>query len=184
MFRRLLSALCFALLVVLSRAAEADEVEGQTAWVLGSAGFGFGGGHLGAMYASASGEAHVWLLDDIGIGARYAALATGAPDGGGAEGNAITGLVSYRHAFGEIEHTPHTQKWFFASVGVGATHLSGYEGRMRGRDDFDQRSPIVTARLAMLMSWRFLAFGGAVEATVVPGQGGAGSMSMIAGAIF
>lgn len=168
-----------------SRASFAEEIEDRrTAWVLGSAGFGFGSRHLGALYAAASVEAQVWPIDDIGVGARYAGIAGGAPDGGSGQGYAISGIVSYRHAFGSIEGYAHTQRWFMGSLGVGMMHLAGYEGRIRGDRDYDTRALLLTPRLALLQSWRFLTFGGAVEAAIAPGQGASGSTSLLAGAIF
>jgi hypothetical protein len=185
MLRAFVCAAAVASVALSSRVEAAEEPEhGRAAWVLGSASFGFGGHRLGALYAAAAGEAHVWPIDDIGLGARYSGIAAGAPDGGGAEGSSISGIVSYRHAFGTIEGVEHTQRWFMGSLGVGFMHLSGYEGRMRGRDDFDSRALLLTPRLAFMQSWRFLAFGEAIEAAISPGQGVAGSVSLLAGAIF
>jgi hypothetical protein len=188
MFRRLLLAITVCSVAANASAQEQDSApksdDGRWVWALGSAGFGFGSLKPGGLHAQASGEAQVWVLDDVGVGARYSGLATGAPDGGSGGGSAITGLLSYRHGFGEIEHVAHTQKWFLATLGVGAAHLSGYTGRIRGDGDFDVRDVVLMPRLAMLMSWRFVTFGAALDFVVMPKYGVAGSASMLAGAIF
>lgn len=153
------------------------EPRGSPVSLLGTAGFGFGGGRLGGLYATAGLEAQVWPVHHMGIGARYLVLAAGAPDGNGTEGSAVTGLISYRS--GSSSSGP-TTTWFEASLGVGGARITGYDYSPTD-GVFDTLGVVVMPRLAVIESWHHLAFGAALEVTAMPGQGAAGTVSLVAG---
>ncbi len=182
------SLLALVALFFTATSAPAQAVEtprkdgGRWVWLLTGVSFGFGSHRMGAMHGTATVEAHVWLFDDIGVGAQYGGVASGAPDGGGSEGSFAAGVISFRHP---VVQRRHESAWFFASAGVGGAHLSGYDDSHNSpRARFDVGRILFTGRIGALTRWRFLAAGGGLDLQTMPTQGTSVAVSIFVGAVF
>lgn len=138
---------------------------------------------MGPLHATASVEAHVWLLDNIGIGGIWGGMATGEPDGAGSDGSFILGAGSYRY----LVRQPSTESaiWFVASLGAGQGHANGYDQSNRSpKPRYDVTQVMFVSRIGAVAAWKHFTFGSTLEHHGMPTHGSALTLGVLGGAVF
>lgn len=145
----------------------------STAWIFLSAGLGGGSSRLGPIATEAAVEGHLFVLPALSIGARLGAVGFGEPDGNGASGRYVTGLVGYRTrlAGNELRAKGASVTWLHVAAGAGWIGLHGYDKDRGQRLDFDLNRLLFAGRAAVI--WARGVFGTSVGLDVlgVPSEG-------------
>lgn len=158
----------------------------STTWILVSAGLGGGSSRLGPIATEAAVEGHVFVLPRVSIGARLGVLALGEPDGNGASGRFLTGLIGYRFrlAGDETRVEGASATWLHLAGGAGWMGLNGYDMELGQRHDFDLDRLLFAGRAAVV--WARGVFGVSIGADVlgVPREGFAALPTLTFGFLF
>lgn len=183
------ATVAFALALSLSAFANAqtrpflDNSIARRAWILGAASLGGGSLRLGPLHASASVEAHVWLLDNIGIGGIWGGMATGVPDGASSDGSFVLGTGSYRYLV--RQPSPDSELWFVASLGAGQGHANGYDqSNSYPKSRYDVSQVMLLSRIGAVAAWEQFTFGSTLEHRVMPTHGSALMLGVLGGVAF
>lgn len=155
-------------------------------WIFVSVGLGGGSSRLGPIATEAAVEAHLFILPRLSVGARLGTLALGEPDGNGASGQFLTGLVGYRFllAGDETRFQGASATWLHLAGGAGWTGLSGYTKELGQRHDFGIDRLLLAGRAAVI--WARGVFGAAIGADIlgVPREGFAAIPTLTFGFLF
>ena len=145
----------------------------STAWIFVSVALGGGSSRLGPIATEAAVEGHAFFLSQLSLGARFGAAGFGKPDGNGASGRYVTGLVGYRTrlAGNELRAKGASVTWLHVMGGAGWLTLKGYDKERGQRLDFELDRLIVEGRAAVI--WARGVFGTSVGLDVlgVPSEG-------------
>ena len=155
-------------------------------WMFVSVGLGGGTARLGPVATEAAVEGHFFVLPSVSIGARLGVLAFGEPDGNGASGRFLTGLVGYRFrlAGDETRVEGASATWLHLAGGAGWMGLNGYVMELGQRHDFDLDRLLVAGRAAVV--WARGVFGVSIGLDVlgVPREGFAALPTLTFGFMF
>jgi hypothetical protein len=145
----------------------------STAWVFVSVALGGGSSRLGPIATEAAVEGHAFFLSQLSLGARLGAVGFGEPDGNGASGRYVTGLVGYRArlAGNELRAKGASVTWLHVMGGAGWVGLKGHDVNRGQRTDFDESRLVLAGRAAIV--WARGVFGTSVGLDVlgVPSEG-------------
>ena len=151
-----------------------------------SVGLGGGTGRLGPLVTEAAVEGHFFVLPSVSIGARLGVLAAGEPDGNGASGRFLTGLVGYRIrlAGDETRIDGPSATWLHVAGGAGWTGLNGYVMELGQRHDFAIDRLLCVGRATLV--WARGVFGAAIGVDLlgVPREGFAALPTLTFGFLF
>lgn len=155
-------------------------------WIFVSLGVGGGSSRLGPIASEAAVEGHVFVLPRLSVGARLGVLAFGEPDGNGASGRFLTGLIGYRFvvAGDETRVEGASATWLYLAGGAGWAGLNGYTKDLGQRHDFDIDRVLLAGRAAVV--WARGVFGAALGADLldVPREGFAALPTLTFGVLF
>lgn len=155
-------------------------------WMFVSVGLGGGSSRLGPLATEAAVEGHLFVLPSVSIGARLGVLALGAPDGNGASGRFLTGLVGYRArlAGDETRVEGASATWLHVAGGAGWMGLNGYVTELGQRHDFALDRLLLAGRAAVV--WARGVFGAAIGVDLlgVPREGFAALPTLTFGFLF
>jgi len=158
----------------------------STTWIFVSVALGGGSSRLGPIATEAAVEGHLFVLPRFSIGARLGALAFGEPDGNGASGRFVTGLLGYRFrlAGDETRVDGPSATWLHLAGGAGWTGLNGYVMELGQRHDFDVDRLLLEGRAAVV--WARGVFGASIGLDVlgVPREGFAALPTLTFGFLF
>ena len=145
----------------------------STAWIFVSVALGGGSSRLGPIATEAAVEGHAFFFSQLSLGARLGASGFGEPDGNGASGRYVTGVVGYRTrlAGNELRVKGASVTWLHVTAGAGWIGLKGYDVDRGQRTDFDENRLMLTGRAAVI--WARGVFGTSVGLDVlgVPSEG-------------
>jgi hypothetical protein len=155
-------------------------------WMFVSVGLGGGSSRLGPLATEAAVEGHFFVLPSLSIGARLGVLALGAPDGNGASGRFLNGLVGYRFrlAGDETRVDGPSATWLHVAGGAGWLGLNGYVMERGQRHDFALDRLLLAGRAAVV--WARGVFGAAIGLDLlgVPREGFAALPTLTFGFLF
>jgi hypothetical protein len=155
-------------------------------WIFASVGLGGGTSRLGPIASEAAVEGHLFVLPNVSIGGRLGVVAFGEPDGNGASGRFLTGLVGYRFrlAGDETRVDGASATWLHLAGGAGWIGLNGYVMELGQRHDFDLDRLLVAGRAAVI--WARGVFGVSIGLDVlgVPREGFAALPTLTFGFLF
>ena len=158
----------------------------STTWIFVSVALGGGSSRLGPIATEAAVEGHLFVLPRVSIGARLGVLAFGEPDGNGASGRFLTGLLGYRLrlAGDETRVDGASATWLHLAGGAGWTGLNGYVMELGQRHDFDLDRLLLAGRAAVI--WARGVFGASIGLDVlgVPREGFAALPTLTFGFLF
>lgn len=145
----------------------------STAWIFLSVALGGGSSRLGPIATEAAVEGHAFFLSQLSLGARLGAVGFGEPNGNGASGRYVTGLVGYRTrlAGNELRAKGASVTWLHVMGGAGWMGLKGHDAIRGQRLDFDLDRFLVAGRAAVI--WARGVFGTSLGVDVlgVPREG-------------
>jgi hypothetical protein len=155
-------------------------------WMFVSVGLGGGSSRLGPLATEAAVEGHFFVLPSVSIGARLGVLAVGEPDGNGASGRFLTGLVGYRFRLvgDETRVDGPSATWLQLGGGAGWMGLNGYVMELGQRHDFALDRLLLAGRAAVV--WARGVFGAAIGLDLlgVPREGIAALPTLAFGFLF
>jgi hypothetical protein len=155
-------------------------------WMFVSVGLGGGSARLGPLATEAAVEGHFFVLPSVSIGARAGVLALGEPDGNGASGRFLTGLVGYRFrlAGDETRVEGPSATWLHVAGGAGWVGLAGYVMELGQRHDFALDRLGFAGHAAVV--WARGVFGAAIglDLLAVPREGFAALPTLTFGFLF
>ena len=155
-------------------------------WIFVSVGLGGGSSRLGPIGTEVAVEGHLFVLPRVSVGARLGVLAFGEPDGNGASGRFLTGLVGYRFlmAGDETRVQGASATWLHVAGGAGWTGLRGYTKELGQRHDFDIARLLLAGRGAVV--WARGVFGASIGVDLlgVPREGLAAIPTLTFGFLF
>ena len=145
----------------------------STAWIFVSVALGGGSSRLGPIATEAAVEGHAFFLSQLSLGARFGAVGFGEPNGNGASGRYVTGLVGYRTrlAGNELRTKGASVTWLHVMGGAGWVGLHGFDVDRGQRTDFDESRLVLEGRAAVI--WARGVFGTSIGLDVlgVPSEG-------------
>jgi hypothetical protein len=145
----------------------------STAWIFVSVALGGGSSRLGPIATEAAADAHLFVLSKLSLGARFGAVGFGEPDGNGASGRYVSGLVGYRTrlAGNELRTKGAPVTWLHVMGGAGWMGLKGYDKDRGQRLDFALDRVVFVGRAAVI--WARGVFGTSIGLDVlgVPSEG-------------
>jgi hypothetical protein len=124
----------------------------STAWVFLALGLGGGSSRLGPIATEAAVEGHAFFVSNLSLGARLGAVGFGEPNGNGAGGRYLAGLIGYRTrlAGNELRAKGASVTWLHVAGGAGWLGLAGHDVDRGQRHDFDLSRLLVTGRAAVI----------------------------------